>query len=104
MDLSYPQSDIQSGSWSVSQSLPSYSLDKNIGERIMTIDVKFKKSFSSKPKIVLSINQIDASKEFNLRYEIEALSISRDGFVLKVKTWGDSKIFSLSGNWLACTE
>jgi hypothetical protein len=100
----YSQSKMQTGSWSVSPSLADYSLHDNNGERSMTIEIRFKDPFKQKPKVFLSATQIDAAKETNVRYSVEAISISRDGFTLKVKTWSDSKIFSISGNWLAHTE
>lgn len=94
----------QSSSWSVNQSLAGYSLDKNDGERTMTIDIDFENAFTEKPQIILSVTQIDSDKETNLRYNVEAISISRDGFTIKVRTWSDSKLFSISGYWLATTE
>jgi hypothetical protein len=95
---------VQSGSWSVNQSLAGYSLDKNNGERTITIDIDFDNAFNKKPTIFLSVSQIDTDKETNVRYNVEAISISRDGFTLKVRTWADSKIFSLSGYWIAHSE
>jgi len=92
---------MQSSSWSVNQSLAGYSLDKNNGERTMTIDIDFETPFTEKPQIFLSVAQIDADKESNLRYNVEAISISRYGFTLKVRTWSDSKLFSISGYWVA---
>ena len=92
---------MQSSSWSVNQSLAAYSLDKNDGERSMTIDIDFETPFKEKPQIFLSVAQIDADKESNLRYNVEAISISRDGFTIKVRTWSDSKLFSISGYWVA---
>jgi hypothetical protein len=100
----YPQSKIQSGVWSVSPSLSNYSLDSNNGERSMTIEIRFKDPYKQKPNIFVSVSQIDADKETNVRYNVEAISVSRDGFTLKVKTWSDSKLFSLSGYWLATVE
>jgi hypothetical protein len=92
---------IQSSSWSVNQSLAGYSLDTNNGERTMTIDIDFEIPFKEKPQIFLSVAQIDADKESNVRYNVEAISISRDGFTIKVRTWSDSKLFSISGYWVA---
>ena len=97
----YPQTNIQSGGWSVSPSLSSYSLDSNNGERSMTIEIRFKDPFKQKPSVFLSVSQIDANRETNVRYNVEAISVSRDGFTLKIKTWADSKIFSISGSWIA---
>lgn len=92
---------IQSSSWSVNQSIAGYSIDKNNGERVMTVDVDFETPFTKKPQIILGITQIDADKEFNTRYNVEAISISRDKFTIRVRTWADSKLFSISGYWLA---
>ena len=100
---SFTQTKMQSGFWSVNPSLEDYSLDKNEGDRSMTIEVSFKTPFKTKPQIIISITQLDCDKEYNLRYNAEVLSASRDGFTLKVNTWADSKIFSISGYWFACT-
>jgi len=98
------QTKLQSGTWSVNQSIQGYSLDNNNGDRSITLDIHFTEPFTKKPKIILTITQLDSDKDVNLRYKPEAISISRDGFTLKVNTWADSKIFSLSGNWLAYVE
>lgn len=101
---SLAQTKTQSGIWSVNPSLEDYSLDKNEGDRSMTIEVNFKTPFKNKPQIAVSITQLDCDKESNLRYNVEVLSASGDGFTIKVKTWADSKIFSISGYWIAFTE
>jgi hypothetical protein len=104
LSISVSAQKMQSSSWSVNQSLAAYSLDKNDGERSMTIDIDFETPFKEKPQIILSITQIDSDKESNVRVIVEAISISRDGFTIKVSTWADSKLFSISGYWLATTE
>jgi hypothetical protein len=53
---------------------------------------------------MLSITQLDADKTANSRYNVEVISVSRDGFTVKIRTWADSKIFSISGYWLAFVE
>ncbi|MCK9210702.1 MAG: H-type lectin domain-containing protein [Ignavibacteriaceae bacterium] len=95
------QTQLQSGSFNFNSSVPGYTLDKNIGERSTTIEVTFDKPFDKKPKVVLSTVMIDAETKSNLRYRVEAYPISRDGFMIKLTTWGDTKIFGLNGNWLA---
>jgi outer membrane usher protein FimD/PapC len=104
LSISSSAQKMQSSSWSVNQSLAAYSLDKNDGERQMTIDIDFETPFKEKPQIILSITQMDSDKEANVRVKVEAISISRDGFTLKVSTWADSKLFSISGYWLATTK
>ncbi len=98
------QTKMQTGSWSVSPSLSGYSLDNNNGERSMMVEINFDDSFKNKPGLFLSVTEIDANKATNIRYNVEAISISRDGFTLKISTWSDSKIFSISGYWVAQTE
>lgn len=98
------QTKMQSGSWSVNQSVAGFEIDNNEGERSVTIEISFEKPFISKPQIFLTATQVDANKEANLRYNINAISISRDGFTIKVSTWANSKLFSISGYWLAIEE
>lgn len=94
----------QSGQWSTKAGDSGYNLDTNTGERSMTIEVDFKNPFDVKPKVMLSVTQIDADKSFNSRYNVEVLSVSRDGFTVKIRTWADSKVYSISGYWLAYVE
>ena len=94
----------QSGQWSTKVGDAGFNLDTNTGERAMTIEVNFKNPYDVKPKVMLSVTQVDVSKEFNNRYNVEVLSVSRDGFTVKIRTWADSKIYSLSGYWLSYTE
>lgn len=98
------QSHVQSGTWSVNPSVAGYNMDKNTGERTMTIDVEFPKPFDTKPTIFLSVTQLDTDKDANSRFNVEAMSVSRDGFTIKVRTWADSKVYSISGYWLAHSE
>lgn len=100
----FPQSGIQSGTWSVNPALKSYSLDKNNGDRNMTLEIKFDKPFQKTPQILLSVSQLDADKNSNLRYKAEIVSVTKDGFTIKVRTWADSRIFSMSGYWLAVPD
>lgn len=92
---------VQSGTWSVKEGQAGYNLHTNQGERAMTISVRFPSPFENKPKVALSVTQIDADKNANQRYNVEAISISRDGFTIKIRTWADSKVFSISGYWIA---
>ena len=101
---SLSNAQIQSGSWMTKAGDAGYNLDTNTGERAMTIEVNFTKPFEAKPKVILSVTQIDGDKAFNQRYNVEVLSVSRDGFTIKIRTWADSKIYSMSGYWLAYQE
>lgn len=94
----------QSGQWSTKAGDSGYNLDTNTGERAMTIEVNFATPYEVKPKVMLSVTQLDADKTFNSRYNVEVISVSRDGFTVKIRTWADSKVFSISGYWLAYVE
>lgn len=95
---------VQSGKWLSVMGDTGYNLDKNTGERSTTLEVSFEKPYDVKPTVIISVSQIDTDKGFNTRYNVEVLSVSRDGFTVKVKTWADSKIFSIGGYWLAYVE
>lgn len=78
-----------------------FNLDKGNGERVVTISDDFPNPFEKKPIVMVGVNQIDADKTTNLRYKVEATTVSRDGFALKITTWSDTKIFRIGGFWIA---
>jgi hypothetical protein len=100
----FAQSGVQSGKFTVNSSTSGFNLDKNSGDRSVTVEINFPKPFDVKPSVVLSVTSIDADKDTNLRYNIEAVSVSRDGFIVKVSTWSDTKIHGISGQWIAHVE
>ncbi len=93
--------EVQSGSFSASTATPNYSLASGSGDRTYSIEVNFPKGFDVKPDIILSVSMLEADKSVNLRYDVMAKQISRDGFMITIKTWGDSKIQLIGGSWLA---
>ena len=99
--LSFAQAQVGSGKWGVSTSNTGYTLDGNEGDRSMTIDVSFDVPFDEKPDIILGVTMMDATTQTNIRYSVSPMSISRDGFTIKVATWSDSKIYGISGYWIA---
>ncbi len=102
--VAYSQ-EIQTGTVEVSATTPGYaSLQKGNGERAVMIDVAFAKSFEVKPDIIISVNSIDIPKESSIRISAKAISISRDGFTIIVKTWEDSKINGVTVSWIAISQ
>jgi hypothetical protein len=99
--LSFAQSQVESGKWGVSTSKTGYTLDGNEGDRSMIIDVSFDVPFDEKPDIILGVTMMDATTQTNTRYSVSPMSVSRDGFTIKVATWSDSKIYGISGYWTA---
>ena len=95
------QTQVLSGGWGANSETKSYTLASNSGERTFTVEVNFLKPFEDKPDVVVGVSAIDAVSGSNLRYSLKAKSVSRDGFTVEVKTWGDSKILSIGGFWVA---
>lgn len=96
---------MQVGTFSADKaSVKGYSLDGGSGERTVTIEVTFDKPFEVKPTILLSVNAIDSDKDVNLRFEVKASGVSRDGFTITIRTWSDSKIYFISGVWMASSS
>ena len=92
---------IESGVFDVNSNTKGYSLDKNSGDRIFTLEVRFNKPFETIPDVVVGLNKMEFDKNTNARVDVQASAVSRDGFVLRIKTWGDTKFLVLGGSWVA---
>ena len=101
---SYAQSSVQSGTFFYSKDSPNYTLHANQGKRIVEYEVNFNKPFDKKPKVIIMPSLIDAERATQVRYNIRATGVSRDGFVLLAEVWGDTQLNSIGGFWLAHTE
>jgi hypothetical protein len=102
--FTFSQTQVLSGTWGASSDTKSYTLNQNSGDRTITIQVNFLKPFENKPDVVCGISSIDVDKSTAVRYAVKPISISRDGFTIEVKTWGDTKINSVTGFWMAHAE
>lgn len=92
---------IESGVFDVNSNTKGYSLDKNSGDRIFTLEVRFNKPFETIPDVVVGLNKMEFDKNTNARVDVQASAVSRDGFVLRIKTWGDTRVMVLGGSWVA---
>jgi hypothetical protein len=102
--LSYGQAQVQSGTFYYSKDNQNYTLHVNQGKRSVEYEINFPKPFDKKPKVILMPSQIDAEKSTQIRYNLKATGISRDGFVLMAEVWGDTQFSAVGGFWLAHTE
>lgn len=98
--VAFSQTQVLSGSWGGNSETKYFTLHENTGDRTFTVEVAFLKPFENKPDVVVGLSSIDAAPG-NLRYSVKTKSISRDGFTVEVKTWGDTKIMSIGGFWVA---
>ena len=102
--VTFSQSQVLSGVWGGNSETKYYTLHDNTGERKFTVEVNFLKPFENKPEVVCGITMIDVDKSTAVKYAVKPISVSRDGFTVEVKTWGDTKILSVSGFWVAHAE
>ena len=96
--------EMQSGQWRITQNDGGFTLNSGNGDRIMQKEVRFAKPFDSMPDVSVTVTFLDADKNQNVRYDVKAISVSRDGFVIRIKTWNDTKIFGMGGYWFAEAE
>lgn len=102
--VGFSQTQVLSGNWGASSDTKSYTLNQNTGERSITVEIYFLKPFKTKPDVLVGISSIDVDKNTAVRYAVKPISVSRDGFTVEVKTWGDTKINSITGFWVAHAE
>jgi len=96
------QTQVLSGTWKAnSTSTPSFTLHENEGERSVVISVPFLRPFENTPEVILSVNKLDAEALTNVRYSVKALTVTRDGFTIQIVTWAETKLYGISGYWLA---
>ena len=98
------QTTYESGTFFGDKSKSGYQLHTGDGLRTFEVPVKFASKFDSKPKVMVTVTLLDAEQETQLRYSAEPFGVSRDGFTLKVSTWGGTRINGIGGYWLAEAE
>lgn len=92
---------VQSGDFKLTGDSPGYTLNKNEGDRTMSIEVAYDVPFDKKPSVILSVTALEADTNVRVRYNVTASAVSRDGFVIRIKTWGDTKLHQIGGSWIA---
>jgi hypothetical protein len=97
----FAQTLVQSGTWGASESTEGYTLATNEGNRNMLVTVEFPEPFDTKPDVTVGVTLLDATSEKNVRFKVETMSVSRDAMTVNISTWADTKIFGISGYWMA---
>lgn len=100
----FSQPKFVTGKYTANTNNTGFTLDKNTGPRTYLLEVNFLNPFESRPEVIVNVSTLDADKATNVRYNVEATAISRDGFTIKITTWDDSKVFGIGGNWIAYIE
>ena len=71
------------------------------GEREVRLHISFSKPFHEKPAVMVGLSLWDMASETNSRVDLSAESITKKGFNLVFKTWGDTRIARVRADWTA---
>jgi hypothetical protein len=66
--------------------------------------IRFARGFATAPRVVLGVSGLDTEKHTGTRFNVSARNVSREGFDLCIRTWGDTKVLAIEVGWLARGE
>lgn len=69
--------------------------------RSFTHHINFDEKYETIPKVMISINFLDADKDVNLRINVYTENIDTHGFDFTIQTWDDSKIHTIKIAWIS---
>lgn len=71
------------------------------GPRVERRRVDFAEPFLSAPVVHVSVAMWDIDGNSNQRADISADRVTRDGFEIVFRTWGDTRVARIRAEWLA---
>ncbi|WP_458791135.1 H-type lectin domain-containing protein [Yoonia sp. MH D7] len=71
------------------------------GPRNTRFAVLFSESYRNSPSVYVSISMLDAANSANSRYDVQAEEISKAGFDIVFRTWGDTQVARCRVAWQA---
>lgn len=74
------------------------------GPRQTRAHVEFSESYRDVPVVQVNLSMFDMSNSTNARADVQAEDITREGFSIVFRTWGDSKIARVRVSWQAMGE
>jgi hypothetical protein len=80
---------------------PEWTLHQGKGSRLWTKRINFDQSFQQTPAVVTGLSLLDIVTDDDIRANVEADNISADGFDIKITTWNDTKLWSITATWFA---
>jgi len=97
---------MQKGEFQANVNSEGWSLNGGSGMRTHLVFVKFGKAFTKDPMVSVSMTSFDAApgKDGNVRMAIKPEQVTREGFTVKISTWGDSRVAGMEGTWVAFTN
>lgn len=66
-----------------------------------SIEIKFDKPYTTAPKIVVWLKELDVANNANCRIGASASDITTTGFKLTIKTWADTTLYKATATWIA---
>lgn len=71
------------------------------GERESRHEVTFKEAFKQTPAVMVGISMWDIDHKHTSRADISADRVTRTGFEMVFRTWGDTRIARVRAEWTA---
>lgn len=71
------------------------------GPRESRRKITFTQTFRSAPAVSVSISMWDLDQKTNARADLSAEKITRSGFQLVFRTWGDTRVARIRADWMA---
>lgn len=71
------------------------------GPRESRHKVAFKEAYREAPSVMVSISMWDLDQKTNTRADISAEKITKAGFQLVFRTWGDTRVARIRADWMA---
>ncbi len=71
------------------------------GPRESRHKVTFSQAFRDAPSVMVSISMWDLDQKTNARADISAERVTRTGFQLVFRTWGDTRVARIRADWMA---
>lgn len=71
------------------------------GSREARVSVVFSAPFRIPPAVILGLSLLDLDRRTNARLDLTADRVTRDGFDIVLRTWGDSRIARIRADWTA---
>ena len=92
---------VQSGKFKAGFNNPKWQLLDGQGKRPFQKRIDFPHSYEEPPIVVVALTGLDVDKSMNLRVEVDAPDVDRNGFSIVFKTWSNTKIYSVWVQWIA---
>lgn len=71
------------------------------GPREIRAEIAFTEAFAEAPKVHVSPAMWDIDHASNSRFDLGTVDTTTDGFVVRFRTWGDTRVGRVRVSWLA---